>query len=443
MKRARVTYSVDWLQLFCSVPKAHEPDWVEKVSPQTDCWGNHRTYRIIEPTHFIKGYQWQREIVYRQYTIATIACHPVDERHRKDGGAIKIANAVLYVSDWYFILMDVLAVLGWQPLNITRVDLAADFNFFMGGLDPSTFLRKYVCKQKASYIRVGSNKFAVYGIKDMRCTIFDSIRWGSRQSGVSVYMYNKTKELTEKKDKPYIREAWKKAELSSTKPVWRVEISITSQGLGLKDMYNHMVHNLFVDEFRTPDMTRDMFKVYAAKYFRFLRTDPTAKRKRDLKEVQLLDVTTESPYKPIFLQETRDTGRMERIVSNKLIQLRDYIISRDAGDKYEMLQALDKCITIYNVHHNIKAELTSQFDALESHVTDTISSVFQLPDKTLIRSRLHTARVNIDEWHALAKDMARQVIKRSAEQSSCTQGMPPPRAVARHSSNEPASPPAP
>lgn len=443
MKTARVAYSVDWLQLFCQVPRAYPPDWGEKVSRRSDMWGNHRTYRIIEAQHFIKGYQWQREVVYRKYTIATIACQPVDERHRKDGGAIKLANAVLYVADWYYTLMDVLDTLGWQPLNITRVDLAADFNFFMNGLDPATFLRKYVCKQKASYLRIGSNKAAVYMIKDMRCTIFDSIRWGSRQSGVSVYMYNKTKELTEIKDKPYIRESWKQADLSTTKPVWRVEISITSQGLGLKDMYSHMVHNLFVDEFRDANLTRDMFKVYASKYFRFLRTDPKAKRKRDLKEVALLDVTTDSPYKPVFLQETRDTGRMERIVSNKLTKLRDYVMSRDASDKYEMLDALDKCIQLYNCHHNIKAELTAQYDALESHVADTITSIFQLPDKSVIRSNLHHARVHIEEWDNLAAQMARNVIKRSAEQTPCTKCIPPPRAAARNDKTLTTSPPAP
>ena len=441
MKTARCTYSVDWLQMFCQVPKGCPPDWQEKTSCQSDAWGNHRVYKIVEPQHFIKGYQWQREIIYRGYTIATIACQPVDERHRRDGGAIKLANAVLYVSDWYFILMDVLGVLGWMPLNITRVDLAADFNFFMGGLDPATFLRKYVCKQKASYLRVGSNKAAVYLIKDMRCTIFDSIRWGSRQSGVSVYMYNKTKELTEKKDKPYIREAWKKAELSSTKPVWRVEISITSQGLVLKDMFSHMVHNLFVDEFRDANLTRDMFKVYAAKYFRFLRTDPKAKRKRDLQEITLLDVKTDSPYKPVFLQESRDTGRMERVVSNKLIKLRDYIISRDSVDKYEMLSALDKCIQLYNFHHNIKAEVTTQVDALESHVAETITTIFQLPDKQAIRSNLHAARVNIEEWNNLAASMARQVIKEAAAHKSCTKSIPPPRAVARNNKTLTTSPP--
>lgn len=443
MKTARVAYSVDWLQLFCQVPKGIPPEWIERMSDTSDQWGSHRTYKIVPSLHFIKGYTWQREVVYKQYTIATIACHPVDDRVRQDGGAIKVANAVLYVTDWYFILMDILRTLGWLPLNITRVDLAADFNYFLNGLDPATFIRKYVCKQKASYIRVGSNKFAVYGIKDMRCTVFDSIRWGSRQSGISVYMYNKTKELTEVRDKPYIREAWKKADLSSTRPVWRVEISITSQGLGLRDMFSHMVHNLFVDEFYESDMVRDMFKVYAAKYFRFLHTDPKAKRKRDLREALLLDLVTKSPYKPVYLQETRDTGRMERIVSNKLIRMRDYVIARDAGDKYEYLSALDKVIALYNCHHNIKAELTSQYDALESSLAETISTIFQLPDKMAIRSNLCKARVHIDEWNSIATQMARQLVKQSAEHQSCTKCIPPPRTEVRNDKTSTTSPTAP
>lgn len=432
MKGQRAAYSVDWLQLFCSVPGAVEPQWIEKTSPQGDAWGNHRTYRIVPSSHFIKGYVWQREVLYKQYTIANIACQPVNKDHRKDGGAIKLNNAVLYVADWYFILMDVIATLQWQPLNITRVDLACDFNYMMGGLDPATFLRKYVCKQKASYLRVGSNKFCLYAQKEMRCTIYDSIRWGSRQSGVSVYMYNKTKELNEQHDKPWIRDAWVKANLSSTRPVWRVEISITSQGLGLKSMYNSLIHSLFVDELRSPDLCRDMFKVYAAKYFRFLRTDPKAKRKRDLKEVALLDLVTESPYKPVTLSESHDTGRMERIVSNKLSQLYDYICVRDFTDKYVMLDALSKVMQLYNFHHNIKAEVSAGYNALEDSIADQITSVFRLPDKEAMRTQLNKARADIEEWHNLAGQLARKIINKQAGKASGKKYPPPMHAV--HSS---------
>lgn len=441
MKTARVAYIVDWLQMFCRVPRFSPPEWSERTSPYPDATGNHRVYRLAPAVHYIKGYRWQREVLYRSYSIASIACDPIDERHRRDGGAIKLANAVLYVADWFFILMDVLATLQWQPLNITRVDFAADFNYFLNGLDPSTFLRKYVTKNKASYLRVGSNKCAVYLIKEMRCTIFDSIRWGSRQSGVSVYMYNKTKELTEKKDKPWIREMWKEAQLSSTRPVWRVEISITSQGLGLKNLYSHMCHNLYVDEFRDKNMTRDMFRVYAAKYFRFLKTDPTAKRKRDLREVSLLDVTTDAPYKPIFLQESNDTGRMERIVSNKLDKLRDYIDSHHDSDKYDALRSLDATIALFNTHHNIKKEVSATYNALEDVLAEEASTVFRLPSKEVTRSRLHAARVHIDELRSKAHDLAAQVIASDILQPSCTECIPPPRAEARNGFTLTTSPP--
>lgn len=437
MKTPRTAYAIDWMQLFCSVPAACPPEWETKVSPNADQFGNHREYKLVASLHYIKGYEWQREVLYGKYTVATIACQPKDERHRKDGGAIKLNNAVLYVADWYFILTDILATLRWQPLNITRVDLCADFNFFLGGLSPDTFLRKYVTKTDASYLRVGSNKFCVYGIKDMRCTIYDSIRWGSRQSGVSVYMYNKSKELREVKDKPWIREHWKQADLSSTKDVWRVEISISSEALGLKDMYQNLVHNLFIDELMTPGLCRDMFKVYAEKYFRFVKTDRSAKRKRDLKQVPLLDLSSHSNMKPVGLQECHDTGRMERIVSNKLQKLYKYIADRDFSDKYEMLAAVEKTICLYNAHHNIKAEVAASYDALETHVADFVASVFQLPDKMQLRSALNTARVDIEEWHDIAAKITKEVISR---QLHAHRQMPPPRTAVRNSNNKPSSP---
>lgn len=430
MKRPRTAYAIDWLQLYCRVAGGCPPQWEKRVSLNPDRWGNHREYKLVPSLYYIKGYEWQREVLYGNYTIATIACQPKDERYRQDGGAIKINNAVLYVADWYFILTDVLKTLGWEPLNITRVDLAADFNFFMNGLSPETFLRKYVTKVNASYLRMGSNKFCLYGIKDMRCTIYDSIRWGSRQSGVSVYMYNKSKELNEVKDKPWIREHWAKAQLSSTKPVWRVEISISSQGCGLKDMYNALVHNLFIDEFMTPELTRDMFKTYAAKYFAFVKTDPKAKRKRDLQPVELLDLQAECVMKPISLKECHDTGRMERIVSNKLQKLYNYVCERSYSDKYEMLGAIQKTMCLFNAHHNIKAEIAGSYDAMETHLSEVIRSVFCLPDKEAMRTTLFKARVSIEEWDSLATKLAKKILT-SGEYAHFSS--PPPSTAVLHS----------
>lgn len=396
MKSARVTYSIDWLQLFCKVPTGKEPVWESAISPNADRYGNHHTYTICETKSFIKGYEWSRKVMYRNYDVATIACKPKDERRRKDGGAIKINNAVLYITDWYFFLHDILSTLGWIPMNITRVDLCADFNFFLGGLSPETFMRNYVCKQRKSYVRVGSNAYCVYGKKDMHKNTMESIRWGSRQSGVSVYMYNKTKELNDVKDKPWIRELWKKACLSSTKDVWRVEISITSQGLGLKSLFDSTIHTLFTDDLRDNQMVASMFKCYAGKHFRFLRLHDGAKRKRDLKEIPLLDVTDSAQFRPVSLCENHDTGRMERIVSNKLQNLLEYVEHTDIIDKYKEMDALQRTIDVYNWHHNIKKKVRQQELILDGEAKGVALSILDCHGKQDFIQRVGLARQNIE-----------------------------------------------
>lgn len=377
-KIPRSLYSVDWLQVFCLRPLSNSMEWFEKISPRSDKHGNHRRYKLAGAKEFIPGYAQQRTIIYNNYTIATVAWSPCDMRRRKEGCAVKMANPTLYCADWYFLLMDVLAVLEWTPHNLTRCDLAVDVNHFVGGLLPATFIRKYVCKQKDSYIRHGSNKWALYGRKEMRCTVFDSIRWGSRSSGVSVYLYNKSKELREVKDKPWIRDAWKQANLSSTLDVWRVEVSITSQGLGLKSLADGMFHTLFIDDISKPEYVQEVFLTFASHYFKFFRTDPKAKRKRDLKEVQLLPRPKEQTYKPTSLYEYVNSGRTERIVSNKLFETIEYLQERDFADKYETIKAIKRAEATFNEIHRIKTKShqaeTSILEAMTSGTFDNFGA---------------------------------------------------------------------
>lgn len=436
MKSNRCTYSVDWLQIFCSNPSMNPPIWKENVSPISDRWGNHRTFKLVKAKQFVKGYQWQSTILYKDYTIAHVATVPIDSRVRKDGAAIKLDNTVLYIADWYQLLFEVLSTLGWSPLNITRVDLACDFNYFLDGLCPDTFIRKYVSKTKASYIRKGSNKFALYGIKQMHCTIYDSIRWGSRQSGVSVYMYNKSKELRDVKDKPWIRKLWASAGLATTRDVWRVEISITSQGLGLKSLSTHMFHSLFVDEFRDPDSVRDMWKVYAAKYFIFYRTDPKAKRKRDLTEVMLFDLKTKVDYYPVSLTESHDTGRMERIVSGKLDELREYILERDYNDKQEIISAFDNVISVYNSHHNIKRRYRRDTLSLVKDLSKQYVSALQLPDIEKRDAMIRNDRVMLQEVRNKATEIAEGLLSSKLMQIANASTPPEGRNENTHSTGE-------
>lgn len=321
-------FSVDWLQLFCT----GNPPATEDVltSSRRDMYGNHRSYYFRPAREYLHGYREHRRVCYKKYDIATISWEPADKRVNHHACAIKLCNAVLYVRDWKFILEDVLHVLGWQALNITRCDLCCDFNKFSGGLLPATFMRQYLQEPTAtrpSYMRIGTDKFTIYGQKDRHRVDVNTIRWGSRQNGVSTYMYNKSLELQQAKFKPYIVNLWKEAGLiydNPKLPVWRVEFSISSKGVHLQDLELDQQTNLWLDDFDTDDKVRELFKVYAAKYFRFVKYySYSPKAKKDLQPVTLFSWSEPLPLRPVTLCTNVDSGRTERLISKRLQSLAD------------------------------------------------------------------------------------------------------------------------
>ena len=348
MKSPICMYSLDWVQIYCTRSSV-EPLEVGKsfTSPQNDEHGNHRCYRLTESKEWIKGYGEQYAVMYRQYVVAHIAVCPRNVQLNKAGAAIKLSNAVLYVANWHFILSDILACLEWRAVSLTRVDLCCDFNYFLGGLLPETFIRKYICKSQDSYIRHGSNQFAVYGQKEMHKTAFSSIRWGSRQSGVSVYLYNKTKELDVHKYKPYITNAWVAAKLNP-KAVWRVEISINSSGRGLVGTFNHLIHTLFVDALSSQVAIENAFKVYAAQYFKFYKIyKGCPKRKKDLSAVHLLPTETSVQLKPTTLYHSAKSCAAERRTIKMLEALKEELMNEHDFCNLNILVSLDDVIDTF------------------------------------------------------------------------------------------------
>lgn len=250
--------------------------------------------------------------------------------------SIKVDNAVLYTSCWNSILHDFIKSAGAIIKNITRLDLCCDFNTFDGGLEPAEFIRSYIYGGKINPIRKGSNQFSVIGSKSLDKVDIQTLRFGSSSSAVKVYMYNKTKELEEVKDKPYIREMWKNAGLDVSK-VWRVEISISSQGTYLKrlgkDFIDDFFHNniIAVDNYRflriqgnmlkTQVEIERMFETYALEYFYFV-DNRGQKYTKDMKAIKLFDFSEAVRlYKPCSLKQYIKIGRTEKVVANKLFEI--------------------------------------------------------------------------------------------------------------------------
>lgn len=373
MKKQRITYSIDWLQVFCiSQTINYNYSQLLKgtiISPYANRYGYHSEFSFIKPKEVIVGYEFVATVIWKDFTIATIAAIPRDKRKDERGCAVKLSNPVLYTSTWYDLLNDLTAALGWKIHNITRLDLAGDFNYFWHGLDPRTFIRTYLCRGKAGYIRTGSNKFSCNGERDMYRANIDTIRFGSRKSGVSVYLYNKSKELTDKKDKPWIRKLWESQKLHQDK-VWRLEFSISNQGTDMKDLTSGLIHTLFTDDLNRENAIKNYFHAYAAKYFAFKHIEIPAdgskpKKKQNMKDVVLFNPAEEILVKPKSINRAKDTGRTEKMISNRLMEEYEYIMNTDRVDKYTIAKAIITLKNYSDDNYNLKRIAAQNEKAIE------------------------------------------------------------------------------
>lgn len=437
MKKPLASYHIDWLQLYCYcevIPALAEPVlptlW---ISPHADKFGNHREYRLEDTDRYTHGYSWSKVVMYKQYTIAYVSAIPSIEGRDPHGCSIRLANPVLYTSMWYFLLMDVLDTLHWTPRNITRCDLCCDQHYFMGGLLPSTFIRNYASKLH-SYLRVGrlGDDFSLYGHKSQTSLDFSYIRWGSRSSGVAVYLYNKTKELDEVKDKPWIRKAWESDGLAPSKQVWRVEISITSQRLALQDITSHLFHTLFVDDLMTPDAVRRMFSVYAEKYFKFVRNVRGIAAKKDLPPMPLLNLDCTLPMRPKSVAVMKGAGRMEKMVASKLEELLQYVETSDMkeDERWPLQRAILSTKTYFRDLYQLKDAAAKQEAQPANDLRARVLRSLSIPETI---DRLHTSREAATYYERCKEKVAEKIASTLAMSLS-----PPPR---RQSEQQKPSPP--
>ena len=93
------------------------------------------------------------------------------------------------------------------------------------------------------YSKINQANISAHGLDQWDGREWNSISWGAKKSMVTTRFYNKTMELKQVHDKPYIRQAWylcglvddwntlekKRRDGTTYKPqIWRVEFAIKS-----------------------------------------------------------------------------------------------------------------------------------------------------------------------------------------------------------------------
>lgn len=387
--------SVDWFQ--CSCKAKHNVPLCESMSVQgktktTD--GVFLIYKLARASEYNAIFDVALSVTLRGFTLATIYAHPRPPQMPHDSAALKVNNALLYSPNWLWYVKDILAALDWEFHCLSRVDLCCDFNFFADCLSPTEFIARYLrqgssLSRDVQYWRVGRNKYHVIGTKEAKEKdngsfsavttehSFDYLRFGSRSSGVCVYLYNKSRELDELGHKKYIRELWHQGGLADDEntPVYRLEISVNTHGTGYKKLRTPEdkaeakvaatlerkylkafdYSRLALSDFETQTEIENVFWGYASKYFRF-KIVGTQKYPHRWEDVHLFDAQLVASVKPYNPSRELKTGVAERNAAStleKILQTCSEIDLRDAVH-------IDKTISILQAYAKKRAGEVSQ-----------------------------------------------------------------------------------
>lgn len=332
--------SIDWLQVYCKCNLNEMPASVNVMGMSYEIKRLERVTPLWQEVYVIR---WQNR------DIAELCRSPRSSALDRFGCTVKLANRVLYSTKWLPILKGIISVLGLKYVGITRLDLCADCNVLAGGRSVDSFLSDFLSHTPLApghIIRSGSRKLTIQATRDKTgFTRISGMRWGSSSNDVGAYCYNKSLELLEVKDKPWIRETWernglvnawtkeqwdelpdkmkqKKIELGDSMdfvqtPVWRFEISIKGHAKDLLHLDTGELFKLSLDAMEQEYSIHDIFFYYAAKYLDF-RINTGQKRLRDYVSLQLFEDSPECTMRPVNINLYADTGRTEKIAANLL-----------------------------------------------------------------------------------------------------------------------------
>lgn len=307
MKKFPLVLSCDWFSYSCYVPFAFRS--LAAANEEKLCqlyrvykWKAHE-FSVCESKEFHPCFMRSVALEWKGVQVCTLFFG--DKRSLKShAGVAKVANSFLYYGDWAGVFMNALRAVGWRNIAVKRVDVCADFEYFINGRLPHQFIHDYLEEPTASrpsFIRKSSNKYVATGVRGVSHNVLQSVRWGTRESPVQVNMYNKTQELADVKCKPWILEKWKANGLHSGIDehgkmhwIWRVEFSINASQLAIRTKDRSRVLNISLNDVASQAALANLFEILAPNYFQFYYVtldDVRRKAKvRDLQEVQLFDL---------------------------------------------------------------------------------------------------------------------------------------------------------
>lgn len=341
-KHGNYMISIDWLQAYCIGGVVQAGEYSSSIGKLTVELQEGGTANFL-----------RRSLIYwNGVEVATLLQCPKMAALDRLLTELKLHNRILYTSQPVRIMKAIIEGIHVTYKGIARLDLACDCNTLAGGRSVESLISNFVHllpREVGHIVRKGSARYNLHGNNHRKAHIrHESIKFGSPQADVVPYIYNKSLELLEVKDKPWIREAWKAAglvhlvdteglqQLSKKElemrlndagvsefvrsGVWRFEISIKAHGKDLLNLETGEIFKMGLDEISTAEKIEDLFASYCKKFFAF-RECVGGERVRDYREVVLFEFEGKRSYRQVSIPTTGETGRFDASVANYLTRI--------------------------------------------------------------------------------------------------------------------------
>lgn len=324
--------SVDWLAMYCKLPIV---GFAETFSAfKHDC---KRTWTIKAAEYGTRQFKFLHFLFLNGEEFAEVQSVPHSMILKKDSCIVRIVNRQLYTPTVFYDLQCFFDDLHIMPEGLSRCDLCADFNAFKD-YDCVRFIKDFLAstirhkgrgKGSAYFNHYAKNEF---GISKSHVD-YTGLAFGSRESDVRAYLYNKSWELLTVKDKPYIRDLWRAAGLNVSKPVWRLEFSLHSKARKFKDKMTGKTKEITRDDIADKHELQKLYLTFVHKYWAFIKN--RANITNISREPTLNLFSLDCYYLHTCLRDVSGGNRTERILIKQLWQMsetyRGYDCHTDEG----------------------------------------------------------------------------------------------------------------
>lgn len=307
--------SIDWLAFHCQCDSGVIDESVERYEYERAPHGTRQFKELITCKLAKEDFA----------EVQQVPCSPL---LRERTLIVKFCNRFLYHVNLWHLVDEFMDLHKLRVLNLSRVDLCADFNTFYKGLQPITFIKGFL---SSVYRHVGrgngSSYFNHFSYKENKesksALVYTGLKFCSKQSAANVYLYNKTYELMTVHDKPHIRKLWQKVGLTNTAdvPVWRLEVSIYSKGMQFRNKETGEEVKISKELLCKPEGVSLIYHTFVKSLFSFVRNRSGITNITREPRIQLFN------GEPCIVRTTTSHGdsgdRAEKILIKQLWQMSD------------------------------------------------------------------------------------------------------------------------